>query len=178
MRDVIIAGALLMLVAGQAGAQQQTGPIIVKGGAHSPVPNATFGVPTDQTYKVSWDINVGSAKPGEPNANFEVPPRFVNQAAALAIPRANVQVAVVVHGSAGEEVLANDEYRARKGVDNPNIALLEEMSKAGIRIILCGQTAANRKMPRDKILPFVLVAPSAAFAHAVLHQQGFTVNPF
>lgn len=178
MRKVTITGVLLAIFTATGSAQQVSGPVIMKGGAHSPVPNATFPVPTEQAYKVSWDINVGSAKPGEANANFEVPPRFVNQAAALGVPRANVQVAVVVHGTAGEEVLNNDEYRARKGVDNPNIALLEEMSKAGVRIILCGQTAANKKMPRDKILPFVLVAPSAAFAHAVLHQQGFTVNPF
>jgi len=26
--------------------------------------------------------------------------------------------------------------------------------------------------------PFVLVAPSAAWAHAVLQRQGYTVNPF
>lgn len=178
MRNGIVAGALLTLLVGQVGAQQQTGPVIMKGGAHSPVPNATFPAPADQVYKISWDINVGAAKPSDANANFDVPARFVNQAAVLGIPRGNVQVAVVVHGSAGEELLTNDEYRARKGVDNPNIAFLEEMSKAGVRIILCGQTAANKKMPRDKILPFVLVAPSAAFAHAVLHQQGFTVNPF
>jgi len=178
MRKIFVALALLALFSVPAAAQQQAGPVIMKGGLHSPVPNTTVAVPTDQTYKVSWDINVGSAKPGDPNVAFEVPPRFVNQAAVLGVPRANVQVAVVVHGTAGEELLAHDEYRARKGVDNPNIALLEEMSKAGVRIILCGQTAANKKMPRDKILPFVLVAPSAAFAHAVLHQQGFTVNPF
>ena len=178
MQKLVIAGALLTILTTSGAAQQVSGPVIMKGGTHSPVPNVTFPVPTDQTYKVSWDINVGSAKPGEANANFEVPARFVNMGVAVGVPRANVQVAVVVHGTAGEELLNNEEYRARKGVDNPNIALLEEMSKAGVRIILCGQTAANRKMPRDKILPFVLVAPSAAFAHAVLHQQGFTVNPF
>lgn len=178
MRTIVVTGALLTLLASMGSAQQQSGPVIMKGGTHSPVPNATFPAPSDQSYKVSWDINVGSAKPGEPNASFDVPARFVNQAAVLGIPRANVQVAVVVHGTAGEEVLNNEEYRARKGVDNPNIALLDEMSKAGVRIILCGQTAANKKMPREKLLPFVLVAPSAAFAHAVLHQQGFTVNPF
>ena len=137
-----------------------------------------FAVPTNLSYKVSWDINVGSPKPGEANEKFEVPPRFLNQSVAIGVARANIQLAVVVHGSAADELLANDEYRTRKGVDNPNIALLEEMSKAGVRIILCGQTVANRKMPRDKILPFVLIAPSAAWAHAVLQQQGFRTNPF
>ena len=177
MRNIVVTGALLALVALPVRAQQ-TGPIIMKGGSHSPVPDPTFAVPTDLTYKVAWDIRVGAPKPGEPNAAFEVPARFLNQSVGIGVPRTNVQIAVVVHGTAGEELLNNDEYRSRKGVDNPNIALLDEMSRAGIRIIICGQTVAARKMPREKILPFVEVSPSAAWAHAVLQKQGYTLNPF
>ncbi len=178
MRTFITPAALLIAVAAAAGAQPQTGPIIQKGGGHFPVPNATFTVPTGTSYKMAWDIENGSAKPSDTNAAYDVPARFVNQAAVVGMARNGIEVAVVIHGSAGEEMLTNEEYRARKGVDNPNIALLEEMSKAGVKIILCGQTVGSRKMPRDKILPFVLIAPSAAWAHAVLQQQGFNMNPF
>jgi intracellular sulfur oxidation DsrE/DsrF family protein len=178
MRTTLIAGLAIVVLAIPAGAQQQAGPVVNAGGKHSPVPDANFAIPRDLAYKVVWDINVGAAKPVEANALFEVPPRFVNQGAVIGLPRANVQAAVVVHGGAGEELLANDEYKARKGVDNPNIALLSEMSKAGIRIILCGQTMANKKMPKDKLLPFVEIAASAAWAHAVLARQGYTLNPF
>jgi intracellular sulfur oxidation DsrE/DsrF family protein len=172
-------GALLATVAAvPAAAQQQPGPVILAGGAHAPVPNITFAAPVDLDYKVVWDIRVGAAKPADLNELFHVPARFMNQTAALGISRSRVQLAVVVHGGAGEDLLMNDEYRARKGVDNPNLALLEEMSRAGIKVILCGQTAANRKMPREKLLPFVLVAPSAALAHAALQRQGYTTNPF
>ena len=166
------------LVAASLSAQQATGPVIQKGGAHAPVPSVTFSVPADLEYKVVWDIKTGAPKPGELNDAFNVPARFVNQGAALGFARAKVQAAVVLHGGAGEELLVNEEYKARKGVDNPNIALLEEMSRAGVRIILCGQTMDTRKMPRDKVLPFVTVAPSAAWAHAVLLRQGYTANPF
>lgn len=178
MRTFTAPTALLFAVAAAAGAQSQTGPIIQKGGGHFPVPNATFTIPAGVTYKMAWDIAVGSAKPGDANAAYDVPVRFVNQAAVMGMPRNATELAVVIHGSAGEEMLNNDEYRARKGVDNPNITLLEEMSKAGVKIIICGQTVGSRKMPRDKLLPFVLVAPSAAWAHAVLQQQGFSMNPF
>lgn len=178
MRTLTAAAALLVVFVAAAGAQSQTGPIIQKGGGHFPVPGATFTVPTGTTYKMAWDIEVGSARPADANAAYDVPARFVNQAAVIGMARNAIDVAVVIHGSAGEEMLTNEEYRARKGVDNPNIALLEEMSKAGVKIIICGQTVGSRKMPRDKILPFVLVAPSAAWAHAVLQQQGFNMNPF
>jgi intracellular sulfur oxidation DsrE/DsrF family protein len=178
MRPFAAISTFVVALAAPLAAQQQPGPVILTGGAHAPVPNPTFAVPTDLTYKVEWDINVGSAKPDEVNDRYNVPARFLNQAAAIGVPRANVAAAIVVHGTAGEEMLNNEEYRARKGVDNPNIRLLEEMSRAGVRIILCGQTVASRKMPRDRILPFVQVAPSAAWAHAVLQRQGYTVNPF
>ena len=90
----------------------------------------------------------------------------------------DIQLAVVVHGTAGEELLSNAEYRARKGTGNPNAGLLEELSKAGVRIVICGQTLAARKIQRDQLLPFVQVAPSATWAHAVLQTQGFKMNPF
>lgn len=178
MRTHVATVALLALFAVAGEAQQTVGPVILNGGTHWPVPNTTFDIPKDLTYKVEWDINKGASKPDAKNDAFEVPARFLNQSAAIGVPRANVQVAIVVHGTAGEELLTNAEYRARKGVDNPNIALLEEMSKAGARIILCGQTAGSRKIARDQILSFVLVAPSAAWAHATLTRQGYTVNPF
>jgi intracellular sulfur oxidation DsrE/DsrF family protein len=178
MRTFFAAGLLLASAVVVASAQQQSGPIILRGGKHYTVTNPTFTAPTDQTYKIAWDMKVASAKPDSMNAALDVPARFLNQSAALGIPRANVQAAIVVHGTAGEELLSNAEYRARKGVDNPNIALLEELSKAGVQIILCGQTMGSRKMARDQILPFVKISPSAVWAHAVLQKQGFTTNPF
>ena len=172
MRHFFAAGLVLTGFVTAAGAQQQSGPIVMRGGNHYAVPNPTHTVPKDQTYKIAWDVKVASPKPDSINPALDVPARFLNQSAALGIPRSNVQVAIVVHGTAGEELLSNAEYRARKGVDNPNIALLEELSKAGVQIILCGQTMGSRKMPRDQILPFVKISPSAVWAHAVLQRQG------
>lgn len=177
MRTTLITAALLALVAVPLSAQQ-AGPVITKGGGFAPVPSPTFDVPTDLTYRVVWDINQGSAKPGEGNASFEYPARFLNQSVGAGVPRAHIQLAVVVHGTAGEELLSNAEYRARKGTGNPNAGLLEELSKAGVRIVICGQTMAARKIQRDQLLPFVQVAPSATWAHAVLQTQGFKINPF
>jgi intracellular sulfur oxidation DsrE/DsrF family protein len=177
MRAPLLIVALASLTS-IAAAQQSAGPVINAGGKHAPVPNATFGVPMDLDYKVAFDIEIGGKSAGELNDEYNVPARIVNQGAALGLPRARVQAAVVIHGAAGEEMLNNAEYRARKGVDNPNIAILEEMAKAGVKIILCGQTMDTRKLAREKLLPFVLVAPSAAWAHAVLLRQGYTANPF
>lgn len=177
MRSLFLTATLATLLSVPIAAQQ-TGPAIASGGAHSPVPNPTFDVPKDVTYRVAWDIAVGSARPADANPAFEIPARFLNQSVAVGVPRSNIHVVIVVHGSAGEELLSNTEYRARKGADNPNITLLSELAGAGARIVICGQTVASRKIARDQLLPFVQVAPSATWALAVLHTQGFHLNPF
>src|SRR5690349_9217345 len=94
MRTFFRAGLLLTSLAVAAGAQQQSGPIVMRGGKHYPVPNPSFAAPTDQVYKIAWDMKVASPKPDSVNPALDVPARFLNQSAALGIPRANVQVAI------------------------------------------------------------------------------------
>ena len=48
----------------------------------------------------------------------------------------------------------------------------------GVRIIVCGQSAAYYDVETDDILPGVEMAMSAMTVHALLQQQGYTLNPF
>ncbi|MEE2877945.1 MAG: DsrE family protein, partial [Pseudomonadota bacterium] len=43
---------------------------------------------------------------------------------------------------------------------------------------LCGQTAAAREIEKDDLIPGVQIALSAMTAHAVLANQGYSLNPF
>jgi intracellular sulfur oxidation DsrE/DsrF family protein len=56
--------------------------------------------------------------------------------------------------------------------------LIGALTDAGVRIILCGQTAAYRDISKDDLLPNVELALSAMTAHAQLQQSGYTLNPF
>jgi intracellular sulfur oxidation DsrE/DsrF family protein len=56
--------------------------------------------------------------------------------------------------------------------------LIRELHAVGVQIILCGQTAAARDLPRDRLLPEVDVALSAMTALLVLQERGYHVNPF
>ncbi len=85
------------------------------------------------------------------------------------VPEKNIRVAVVVHGKAVHEVA--DE----KSASAPLIAALTEQ---GVRIIVCGQSAAYYNVKREDLLENVEMALSAMTAHALLQQQGYTINPF
>jgi intracellular sulfur oxidation DsrE/DsrF family protein len=47
-----------------------------------------------------------------------------------------------------------------------------------VRIIVCGQKAAYYNVTSDDLLPGVKMALPAMTAHALLQQQGYTLNPF
>jgi intracellular sulfur oxidation DsrE/DsrF family protein len=90
------------------------------------------------------------------------------------VPDAYVSVAIVVHGPAAMD-LVNE---AKRGGPNPNAPLIAELVAAGASIQLCGQTAAARGITQDDLLPGVTLSLSAMTAHALLQQDGYTLNPF
>ena len=49
---------------------------------------------------------------------------------------------------------------------------------AGVQVILCGQTAMSRNLPRNVVSPKVTFAWSAMVAHMALEREGFVLNPF
>ena len=61
---------------------------------------------------------------------------------------------------------------------NPNVALIDALREKGVRIIICGQSAAAYGVKKDDFYTGVELALSAMTAHALLQQDGYTVNPF
>jgi intracellular sulfur oxidation DsrE/DsrF family protein len=165
---------LALVLVSAAPAAAQTGEALLKSVAkYTPVPNPGFPVPKDAVYKADWDINKGTENPADVDPVFKDVATFLVMADEAGIPRKNVKLAMVVHGNSAKNLLQNDAYKAITGVDNPNIPLLQALNDAGVQIIICGQSIPNRKLPGDKLLPFVKVSLSATFAHVTLHSQGY-----
>jgi len=158
--------------------QRRSGPVIHAAGDVFDVPQPDFATPLDMTYRVAFEISQTPESPGQINTNLATVARFLNMHVRAGIPLERLQLAVVVHGPAGKDVLDNAAYRERTGVDNPNVELIQELTGAGVQIILCGQTAASRGLPRDHLAPNVQLALSAMTALAVLQERGYHVNPF
>lgn len=179
MRVPILA-AVLLLAPGTAFGQSQpaAGPVIRSAGAVFDVPHADFATPLDQDYLLAFEMADAAASPDRPNVVLNSVARYLNMHARAGVPRGRVQAAVVVHGPAGWEMLGHGAYRERHGVDNPNARLIEELTQAGVRIILCGQTAAARGIPTDGLMEEVQVALSAMTAFLVLQEEGYRVNPW
>jgi len=147
------------------------GTIIKNYGLIASVPGATL--PKDAKFKVAFDVSA-AAEGNTVNRQIEKAARFLNMHAEMGVKPENMSLAVVIHGPASRDITTDAKY----GGENPNAGLIKALSEAGVKIILCGQTAAFRNIAKDELLPDVETWLSAMTAHALLQQDGYSLNPF
>lgn len=138
----------------------------------------TMPIPKWAKFKVLFDTAKG-AEPGSVNRTLESAARFLNMHAEAGVAETDMKVAVVFHGKGSFDLTKADFYGAKfDGAENATAGLIEALSEKGVRVILCGQSAAYHGVANDDLLPGVEMALSAMTAHALLQQQGYTLNPF
>lgn len=171
-----VAGSLLVVSTACAQAQEfKAGPVFSKYGRHAAVEGITFS--GQQTFKVAFDVAQGSES-GEINRKYDTLARFINMHVANGVKLENIELALVVHGSATVDMLDNEHFRTRKTGNNDNIPLLNALMDKGVKVVVCGQSAAAQNVTRDMLMDGVEMDLSAMTAHARLSSQGYTVNPF
>ena len=144
-----------------------TGPVFED---HGPVADVetTVAVPADTTLRHVFDVGT-RAEEGQPNRTFVSAARFINMHARAGVDPERIDVAVVVHGKAIYDV---------SGEAPASAELVAALIDHGVKIYVCGQTAAYYDVASDNLLPGVELALSAMTMHALLQQKGFTLNPF
>ena len=144
-----------------------TGPVFED---HGPVADVetTVDVPADTTLRHVFDVGT-RAEEGQPNRTLVSAARFINMHARAGVDPERIEVAVVVHGKAIYDV---------SGEAPGSAELVAALIDHGVKIYVCGQTAAYYDVTSDNLLPGVELALSAMTMHALLQQKGYTLNPF
>ena len=168
LRALII--AIVMLTAFAASANPDVfkkGPVFDFG----PVAaiEADMVIPKRAKFKVAFDTAKASEE-GKINRTFETAARFINMHVTAGVPQKNLDVAIIVHGKASFNLVSQ--------ANNANVSAIKALTDEGVRIILCGQSAAYHGVNKDDLAPNVEMALSAMTAHALLQQDGYTLNPF
>ena len=140
--------------------------------------DSDFEIPKRAKFKVLFDATQG-ADAGEINRSLNTVARFMNMHAEAGVPEKNMKVAIVFHSKGSFDLTKASYYDKKfKGSENANAGIVKALTDKGVRIILCGQTAAYYDIAKADLLPGVEMALSAMTAHALLQQQGYTLNPF
>lgn len=155
-----------------------TGPVIEAYGPVADVPGSEPLSP-DHLFKVSFDVADG-ADPGDLNRSLVTAARFINMHARAGVDPENIHLAIVVHGSAVIDLTNSSRYEETHGdeAENANADLIAVLQEHGVDVIVCGQSASYQSVEADDLLDGVRMALSAMTAHAILQQDGYTLNPF
>lgn len=145
-----------------------TGPVFEDYGPNAET-DVTLDLPDEFSVKHSFDVSKRDENGGL-NRTLVSAARFINMHARAGVPVENMSLAVVVHGQAVKDVSNPDA--------GDNAALIAALTGKGVKIIVCGQSAAYYDVATEDLLPGVDMALSAMTAHALLQQDGYTLNPF
>jgi intracellular sulfur oxidation DsrE/DsrF family protein len=83
---------------------------------------------------------------------------------------------VVVHGPAIFSLYNNQNYHKKYGTDNPNIAMMDELIKNGVRFIACGQAMNFLDVKKEEIDPRVRIALTAQTVLSAYQLKGYVLN--
>lgn len=176
-----LAAALLLPAASAAQSPLATledGPVIRGYGAVYPVADPDFATPVEGPFRVVFDVAQGAESTDAVNARINTVARYLNMHAQAGVDPARMEVALVLHGSAGKDALTDAGYRERHGTANPNGELLRLLMDAGVKVVLCGQTAIHRGLPARELEPGVEMALSAMTALVALQAEGYGLVAF
>lgn len=170
----------LLALSQPASAQMEdfkTGPVFEDFGATAPV-QTDDPVTKDAQFSIAFDVSA-AAEPGKINRTIESAARFINMHVTAGVPEENIHLAIVVHGGAAFDLTSPEFFAAHKdGRDNASAAAIAQLQDHGVTFYLCGQSAAAHGITNADLLPGVKMYLSAMTAHALLQQQGYTINPF
>ncbi|WP_298021078.1 DsrE family protein [uncultured Parasphingopyxis sp.] len=152
------------------------GPVFTEFGEHAPV-EGMEPIPEGARFMIAYDVSE-KAEDGQPNRRIATPARFMNMHVAAGVPEENIKLVVVVHGRAVFDLVTDTAREASDMEPNASASMVETMLAHGIRFVVCGQSAAVYGVKKADLIEGVELDLSAMTAHALLQQQGYTVNPF
>ncbi len=172
--STLAAGALCAATALAAPEDFVTGPLIEGYGAVAAV-DYEMPIPDGTVFRVAFDVST-PADIGEISRNLGTAARFLNMHVAAGVEPEDIHVAIVLHGGAVQDVTTGSHFTP--GVEPANAGLVAALLAHNVQIYVCGQSAAYHDVGAEDLLPGVTLALSAMTAHALLQQDGYTLNPF
>ena len=169
--------ALALVSAAAHSAQQGTDELAVPGYAvAADVPGAHELPDPTLDYKIAWGIGRGAEDPtAEVNPSLPTIARYVNTLAKWGVPQEKRHIIVMFHQRSPDFdiVLSNDAFKAKYGKDNPNVAVITALKKAGVEFHACGQAVVGRKIDPKDVNPDIQIDLWAMTSFMNLQMKGY-----
>ncbi|WP_312055052.1 DsrE family protein [Pantoea brenneri] len=135
--------------------------------------DAAFKPVAGLSNKIVFQITRSDGAMTAPNLGLERVARVVNLYIASGIPADQLKFVVSVTGDATPAMLDNGHFRQFYGIDNPNLQLIDELNKSGVKVSVCDQSVAFHHYPNSWIDKSVVHALSSPTTVSTLQNQGY-----
>lgn len=153
-------------------------PVIKGYGGIFEIPYAEEKPDPDQEYKIVIEVKEVKNKPEEVNWALNNVARMLNLHSVGGVAKEKMNVVLAIHGEAAYTVMNNQAYTKKYKVANPNLDLYSSLEKAGVRIVVCGQSLLAREIDRTKLVPEVKIAVSMLTTLTNYQMKGYALLTF
>ena len=150
-------------------------PVIAAAMGYVVIPRVAVPPAKRKKYLAIFDATRGADKPANLIPAVNMAGFMLNAFRAAGVPRSNTRFAIVFHGLALDGLLDETHYRARFGVSNPNIPVLEAFRKADVELFVCGQNLAFTQVDPKTLTPSVAVASDASIVAMTYQNRGYAL---
>jgi len=162
----------------QQARKARKGPVFKEYGPVFKVAERTVPLKKNFKYRVIFDISQAASVKGKVNKRIESVARFMNMHALNGVKVENMEIAVILHGSATQDGLTHKAYNKRHKMDNANLDLIEKLHAKGVRFYQCGQSAYFNEVEKKELARQVDLSLSAMTALITLQAEGFQLLPW
>ncbi len=169
---------VLVCVSMNVFAQKRVNPVVKNYGGIFEIPYADEKPDPNLEYNIVIEIEKANATPDSVNWALHNVARLLNLHVMGGVPKSKMNVVLAIHGGAAYTVMNKKAYKAKYGVDNPNLGLYEELEQAGVKMFVCGQSLIARNIDRYKMVPEVRIATSMLTILTTYQLKGYAVLKF
>ncbi len=176
MRHLLSPLCIIILSAGFA--QKRVNPVIKNFGGIYDIKEATVKPDPNQEYKIVIDVYGGADDKSKIDRSLNNVARMLNLHAVGGVPPEKMDVVLALHGQSTYSIMDEASYKKRFKSSNPNAALVKELSEAGVKIAVCGQSLRSRNVAGDKLLSEVEIATSMLTTVTSYQMKGYQLLKF
>ena len=175
--------SIFSLVANSESANKDTGPKSMKGpiftdyGPVFKMEDRDVSLEKGFKYKVFFDVVESAKETFNRNRRIESVARFINMHALNGVKLEDMEIAVVLHGSATRDALNQQAYEDKYLDENPTLDMIEQLHAKGVKFYLCGQSLYFMGHKKSDLAPQIQLALSAMTTSTQLQAKGFTLIP-
>jgi len=159
-------------------AQKRLSPAVPGQGGIFKIENPDEAPDPSIKYKIVIDVTMGSEDNSSLNPALHNIARMLNLHVVAGVPKENMDVVAVIHSKTTSSLLNNKAYKKLFQVDNPNNELISALTKAGVKLYVCGQSLIARGYDIKDINESIGVSVSALTILTEYQLNGYALLKF